>query len=169
MILNSSPTAMKNSSPFPMKSKFVFLGSLVLLASGIYFGGVQNLAEEQKLIEPNQTAGFLFQGTPVDFVSQGDESASSGSDLVAKYTQLYGKYQVNVYANRKFSKPTDQEIEALRLEAAALDKLYTQMTLEERRKIKKASFPYARLEVAGKVIYKKFEDLTPAERESLNC
>jgi hypothetical protein len=152
-----------------MKSKLVLLGSLVLLASGIYFGGVQNLAEEQELIEPNQTAGSLSESTPVNFVSQGDESASSGSDLVAKYTQLYGKYQVNVYANRKFSKPTDQEIEALRLEAAALDKLYTQMTLEERRKIKKASFPYARLEVAGKVIYKKFEDLTPAERESLNC
>ncbi len=152
-----------------MKSKLVLLGSLVLLASGIYVGGVQNLTKEQKLIEPNQTAGYLSQGTPVDFVSQGDESAPSDTDLVAKYTQLYGKYQVNVYANRKFSTPTDQEIEALRLEAAALDKLYTQMTLEERRKIKRASFPYAKLEVAGKVIYKKIEDLTPAERESLNC
>ena len=160
---------MKNSSPFPMKSKFAFLGSLVLLASGIYFGGVQNLTKEQELIEPNQTAGSFSESTPLDFVSQGDEPAPSGTDFVAKYTQLYGKYQVNVYANRKFSMPTDQEIDALRLEAAALDKLYTQMTLDERRKIKRASFPYARLEVAGKVIYKKFEDLTPAERESLNC
>ena len=42
---------MKNSSPFPMKSKFVFLGSLVLLAAGIYVGGVQNLTEEQEQIE----------------------------------------------------------------------------------------------------------------------
>lgn len=152
-----------------MKSKLVLLGSLVLLASGIYVGGVQNLTKEQKLIEPNQTSGSVSQSTPLDFVSQGDEPAPSGSNLVAKYTQLYGKYQVNVYANRKFSTPTDQEIEALRLEAAALDKLYTQMTLEERRKIKRASFPYAKLEVAGKVLYKKIEDLTPAERESLNC
>lgn len=160
---------MKNSSPFPMKSKLVLLGSLVLLAAGIYFGGAQNLTEEQELIEPNQTAGSLSEITPVDFVSQGEEPAPSGTDLVATYSYLYGKYQVKVYANRKFSKPTDQEIEALRLEATALDKLYTQMTLEERRKIKRASFPYARLEVAGKVIYKKFEDLTPAERESLNC
>lgn len=152
-----------------MKSKFVFLGSLVLLASGIYFGGVQNLTEEQEQIEPNQTAGFVSQGTPVNFVSQGDESATSGSDLVATYSYLYGKYQVKVYANRKFSMPTDQEIEALRLEAAALDKLYTQMTLKERTKIKRAAFPFFKLEEGGKTIYKKAEDLTPEERKKLNC
>lgn len=160
---------MKNSSPFPMKSKGVLVGSLMLLAAGIYFGGVQNLTKEQERIERNQTAGSLSQGTPVDFVSQGDESAPSGTDLVATYSYLYGKYQVKVYANRKFSMPTDQEIESLRLEAAALDKLYTQMTLEERRKIKRASFPYAQLEIDGKISYKKFEDLTPAERELLSC
>ena len=152
-----------------MKSKLVLLGSLVLLASGIYFGGVQNLTEEQEQIEPNQTAVSLSQGTPVNFVSQGAESSVNDLDLVAKYTKLYGKYQVKVYANRKFSMPTDQEIEALRLEAAALDKLYTQISLEERGKVKRASFPYAKLEVAGKVIYKKFEDLTQKERESLGC
>lgn len=127
------------------------------------------MTEEQELINPNQTALSLSQGAPVEFVSQGDDSAPSDTDLVATYIQLYGKYQVKVYANRKFSMPTDQEIEALRLEAAALDKLYTQMTLEERRKIKRASFPYAKLEVAGKVIYKKFEDLTQKERENLGC
>ena len=160
---------MKNSSSFPMKSKLVLLGSLVLLAAGIYFVGVQNLTEEQEQIEPNQTAGFLSQGTPVDFVSQGNEPASSGSDLVATYSYLYGKYQVKVYANRKFSMPTDLEIELLRMDAAALDQLYTKIPLEERGKVKRASFPYAKLEVAGKVIYKKFEDLTQKERESLGC
>ena len=160
---------MKNPSPFPMKSKFVFLGSLVLLAVGIYFGGVQNLTEEQEQIEPNQTAVSLSQGTPVDFVSQGDESAPSDTDLVDKYTKLYGKYQVKVFANRKFSVFTDKEIEALRLEAAALDKLYTQMTLKERTKIKRAAFPFFKLEEGGKTIYKKAEDLTPEERKKLNC
>jgi hypothetical protein len=160
---------MKNPSPFPMKSKFVFLGSLVLLAVGIYVGGVQNLTEEQEQIEPNQTAGFVSQGTPVDFVSQGDESAPSDTDLVDKYTKLYGKYQVKVFANRKFSVFTDKEIEALRLEAAALDKLYTQMTLKERTKIKRAAFPFFKLEEGGKTIYKKAEDLTPEERKKLNC
>ena len=76
---------------------------------------------------------------------------------------------MKVFANRKFSVFTDQEIEALRLEAAALDQLYTQMTLEERTKIKRASFPFVQLEVGGKTIYKKAEDLTPEERKSLNC
>ena len=160
---------MKNSSPFPMKSKLVLVGSLVLLAAGIYFGGVQILSEKQEVIESNQTARSSSQAAPVDFVSQGDESAPSGTDLVATYSYLYGKYQVKVYANRKFSMPTDLEIELLRMEAAALDQLYTQMTLEERTKIKRVSFPYAKLEVAGKVTYKKFEDLTQEEKESLNC
>ncbi len=160
---------MKNLSPFPMKSKGVLVGSLMLLAAGIYFGGVQILTQEEVVNDSNQTALSLSQGAPVAFVSQGDESAPSDTDLVATYIQLYGKYQVKVYANRKFSRPTDQEIEALRLEAAALDKLYIQISLEERRKIKRASFPYAQLEVDGKISYKKFEDLTPAERELLSC
>ncbi len=152
-----------------MKSRIVLVFSLLLLFAGIYFGGSQILTEEQVVNESNPTAVSLSQGVPVNFVSQGDESASSGSDLVAKYTQLYGKYQVKVYANRKFSVFTNQEIEALRLEAEALDKLYSQMTLEERTKIKRAAFPFFKLEEGGKTIYKKAEDLTPAERSKLSC
>ena len=160
---------MKNSSHFPMKSRIVLVFSLLLLFAGIYFGESQILTEEQAENESNPTAVSFSQGAPVNFVSQGAESSVNDSDLVATYTKLYGKYQVKVYANRKFSKPTDQEIEALRLEAAVLDQLYTQMTLEERTKIKRAAFPFVRLEVAGKTIYKKAEDLTPEERKSLNC
>ncbi len=160
---------MKNSSPFPMKSRIVLVFSLLLLFAGIYFGGSQILTEEQAENDSNPTAASFSQGTPVNFVSQGAESSVNDSDLVAKYSQLYGKYQVKVYANRKFSMPTDLEIELLRMDAAALDQLYTQIPLEERGKVKRASFPYAKLEVAGKVIYKKFEDLTQKERESLGC
>lgn len=160
---------MKNSSPFPMKSKGVLVGSLMLLAAGIYFGGVQLLTEEQEVIAFNQQADSFSQGTPIEFVSQGDESAPSGSDLVATYTKLYGKYQVKAFANHKFSMPSDQEIEALRLEATSLDQLYSKMTAEERKKIKRVSFPYAQFEVDGKISYKKFVDLTPAERELLSC
>ena len=43
------------------------------------------------------------------------------------------------------------------------------MSLEERKKIKRVSFPYGKLEVDGKVIYRRFEDLTQEERNSLNC
>ena len=160
---------MKNSSPFPMKSRIVLVFSLLLLFAGIYFGGSQILTEEQAENESNPTAVSLSQGAPVNFVSQGAETSVNDSDLVARYSYLYGKYQVKVYANRKFSMPTDLEIELLRMDAAALDHLYTQIPLEERGKVKRASFPYAKLEVAGKVIYKKFEDLTQKERESLGC
>lgn len=89
--------------------------------------------------------------------------------MLATYIELYGKYQVKVFANRQFSIPTDQEIEALRIEATALDQLYFKMSAAERTKIKRVSFPHAQLEVDGKISYKKFEDLTPAERESLKC
>ena len=160
---------MKNSSPFPMKSRIVLAISLLLLFAGLYFGGSQLLTEEQSVNESNPIAQSLSQGTPVDFVSQGAESSVNDTDLVATYSQLYGKYQVKVYANRKFSVFTDQEIEALRLEAAALEKLYSQMTLAERTKVKRAAFPFFKLEIGGKTTYKKAEDLTPEERKSLNC
>ena len=160
---------MKNSSPFPMKSRIVLVFSLLLLFAGIYFGGSQILTEEQVVNESNLSAVSFSQGAPVNFVSLGSETSVNDSDLVARYSYLYGKYQVKVYANRKFSMPTDLEIELLRMDAAALDQLYTQIPLEERGKVKRASFPYAKLEVAGKVIYKKFEDLTQKERESLGC
>ena len=160
---------MKNSSPFPMKSRIVLVFSLLLLFAGIYFGGSQILTEEQVVNESNLSAVSFSQGAPVNFVSQGAETSVNDSDLVARYSYLYGKYQVKVYANRKFSMPTDLEIELLRMDAAALDQLYTKIPLEERGKVKRASFPYAKLEVAGKVIYKKFEDLTQKERESLGC
>ena len=160
---------MKNSSPFPMKSRIVLAISLLLLFAGLYFGGSQLLTEEQSVNESNTIAQSLSQGTPVDFVSQGAESSVNDTDLVATYSQLYGKYQVKVYANRKFSVFTDQEIEALRLEAAALEKLYSQMTLAERTKVKRTAFPFFKLEEGGKTIYKKAEDLTPEERKSLNC
>jgi hypothetical protein len=55
------------------------------------------------------------------------------------------------------------------MESNALDQLYTQIPLKERGKVKRVSFPYAKLEVAGKVTYKRFEDLTQKERESLGC
>jgi hypothetical protein len=140
-----------------------------LLIAGIYFGGIRKSTAEEGLNIPNLTTVALSEDVPVSFVSQGNESSPSGADLVATYSYLYGKYQLKVYANRKFSMPTDLEIELLRMDAAALDQLYTQIPLEERGKVKRVSFPYAKLEVAGKVTYKRFEDLTQKERESLGC
>ncbi len=161
--------AMKNSTPFPMKSRLLFGTSLVLLFVGIYVGITRKSTAEEGINSSNFNTVALHEGAPVSFVSRGNESSPSDTDLVATYSQLYGKYQVKVYANRKFSNLTDQEIEKLRLEAATLDKIYTQMTLKERTKIKRTAFPFVKLEVDGKTTYKKLEDLTPEERKSLNC
>jgi hypothetical protein len=160
---------MKNSSPFPMNSKIVLMFSLLLLFAGVYFGGNQILTEEQELNETKSTTVAFAEGAPVSFVSQGNESSLSDTDLVATYRQLYGKFQLKAFANHKFVMPSDQEIEALRMESNALDQLYTQIPLEERGKVKRVSFPYAKLDVDGKVTYKRFEELTQKERESLGC
>jgi hypothetical protein len=160
---------MKNVTSFPMKSRLLFGISLVLLFAGVYFGIIRKSTTEEELISSNFETVALSEDAPVSFVSQGSEYATSDSDLVKTYIQLYGKFQLKVYSNRQFSIPTDQEIEALRMESNALDQLYTQIPLEERGKVKRVSFPYAKLEVAGKVTYKRFEDLTQKERESLGC
>jgi len=141
----------------------------MLVFTGIYFGVIRKSTAEEGLNSANLNTIALSENAPVSFVSQGNEFLPSGTDLVATYSQLYGKYQVKVYANRKFSNLTNHEIENLRLEAATLDKIYTQMTLKERTKIKRAAFPFVKLEVDGKTTYKKSEDLTPEERKSLNC
>jgi hypothetical protein len=160
---------MKNATSFPMKSRFLFGISLVLLFAGVYFGVIRKSTAEEGINSSNLNTVALSEDAQVRFVSQGSEYATSDSDLVKTYSQLYGKFQLKVYSNRQFSIPIDQEIEALRVESNALDQLYTQMTREERGKVKRVSFPYAKLEVAGKVTYKRFEDLTQKERESLGC
>jgi hypothetical protein len=160
---------MKNSNAFPMKSRLLFGTSLVLLFVGIYVGVTRKSIAEEGLNSANLNTIAYSENAPVSFVSQGNEFLPSGTDLVATYNQLYGKFQLKAFANRQFSIPPDQEIEALRVESNALDQLYTQIPLEERGKVKRVSFPYAKLEVAGKVTYKRFEDLTQKERESLGC
>ncbi len=152
-----------------MKSRLLFGISLVLLFTGFYFGVIRKSTAEEGLNGSNLNTGVFSEDAPVSFVSQGSEYATSDSELVKTYNQLYGKFQLKAFANRQFSIPPDQEIEALRMESNALDQLYTQIPLEERGKLKRVSFPYAKLEVAGKVTYKRFEDLTQKERESLGC
>jgi hypothetical protein len=160
---------MKNPTSFPMKSRLLFGISLALLFTGFYFGVIRKSTAEEGINSSNVNTVALSEDAPVSFVSQGNESSPSDTDLVATYNQLYGKFQLKAFANHKFAMPSDQEIEALRVESNALDQLYTQMSPEERGKVKRVSFPYAKLEVAGKVTYKRFEDLTQKERESLGC
>uniref|UniRef100_UPI004047CDC5 hypothetical protein n=1 Tax=Algoriphagus sp. TaxID=1872435 RepID=UPI004047CDC5 len=160
---------MKNHPPFSNNSRIALVFSLLVLFAGIYFGGSQMMMEDYAENQSNPTVISLSEGGPMNFVSPSDESSTNDTDLVARYSHLYGKYQVKINTKRNLSLPSDQEIEALRMEANQLNELYFKMSLEERKKIKRVSFPYAKLEVDGKVIYRRFEDLTQEERNSLNC
>ncbi len=160
---------MKNPSPFRNNSRIALVFSVLVIFAGIYLGGSQMMPEDHAENQSKPTVISLSQGGPMNFVSSNDEPSSNDTDLVARYSFLYGKYQVKINTKRNLSLPSVQEIEVLRMEANQLDQLYFKMSQEERKKIKKVSFPYAKLEVDGKVIYRRFEDLTQEERNSLNC
>lgn len=91
------------------------------------------------------------------------------SKTLKEYLALYGQYQTKVYENRPFSQPSNQEIEDLHGLFRSLEAKYNQLLFEERRSVKRAAFPFARIEKDGKVVFKKFEDLTVEERKELNC
>ncbi|WP_026951318.1 M56 family metallopeptidase [Algoriphagus mannitolivorans] len=92
---------------------------------------------------------------------------ASGGMPLDEYLVRYGQFQTKVNENRLFTMPSNTEIEALRKEFDALQASFLKLSLEERKKVRRASFPYARIEKEGLVIYKKFEDLTEEERATM--
>ena len=86
---------------------------------------------------------------------------------VSNYLKEFGEFQVKINKNRLFAQPSNQEIMGLQSQFRSLQASYNSLPFEERRKVKRASFPYARLEKDGKEIFKRFEDLTEEELKSL--
>ena len=119
---------MKNPPPFSNNSRIALVFSLLVLFAGIYFGGSQMMMEDHAENQSNPTVISLSQGGPMNFVSPSDESSTNDTDLVARYSHLYGKYQVKINTKRNLSLPSDQEIEALRMEANQLNELYFKMS-----------------------------------------
>ncbi|WP_332914240.1 hypothetical protein [Algoriphagus boritolerans] len=70
---------------------------------------------------------------------------------------------------RPFYSASTEEIEELRTQFLTLDKTYFNLSMEDRRKVQRANFPYAKIEKDGQIKYKKFEYLTPEERNALGC
>jgi biopolymer transport protein ExbD len=100
------------------------------------------------------------------------EFASSNGGRSAElqeYLALYGKYQTITYQNRLFEQPVifgvlhQQEI------FKELEAKYNRLSFEERRRVKRAAFPYVKLEKDGKEVFVKIEDLTPQQRKELGC
>jgi len=85
------------------------------------------------------------------------------------YQKQATEFQLKITKSGIFTQPSNEEIEELRTQFLALDQTYFNLSMEERRKVQRESFPYAKIEKDGQIIYKKFELLTPEERKSLGC
>lgn len=118
-------------------------------------------------------------GGTITFGSVGRESNKSGSSIsqvsesYIPSSRTFNKqaieFQLQITNAGLFNQPSNQEIEALRKEFLALESIYFNLSMEERRKVQRVSFPYAKIEKDGQIRYKKFEFLTPEERNTLGC
>lgn len=123
-------------------------------------------------------SGFLFSTKVAvdkveqDLTNQGSRKVqvlTASSQNLTTYLALYGKYQTQVNENRLFSNFTQEEMMRLEGEFRLLDLSFARLSLEERRQVKRASFPFAKITQDGKVTYKKIEDLTEEERKNMAC
>ena len=78
---------MKNPTSFTMKSRLLFGISLALLFTGFYFGVIRKSTAEEGINSSNVNTVGLSEDAPVSFVSQGNESSPSDTDLVVTYNQ----------------------------------------------------------------------------------
>lgn len=118
-------------------------------------------------------------GGTITFGSVGRESNKSGSSLSqvsesyipnsSTFNKQAIEFQLQIANAGLFNQPSNQEIEALRKKFLALESIYFNLSMEERRKVQRVSFPYAKIEKDGQIRYKKFEFLTQEERNTLGC
>ena len=87
----------------------------------------------------------------------------------SSYQKQATEFQLKISNAGMFTSPSEEEISGLRTQFRELETTYFNLTIEERRKVTRASFPYAKIEREGKVIYKRMEHLTPEERQELGC
>jgi len=109
----------------------------------------------------DQEIGSILHPVPT---SQDDRQTT-----LAEFKELNGVYQVKLNQKGPFAKKSDLEIKQLLDMFTSLQEKYTGLSYEDKRIIQRPSFPYARLEKDGKMIFKRFEDLTEEERKTLNC
>lgn len=91
------------------------------------------------------------------------------STTLAAFRELNGVYQVKLNGNGLYAKKTTHEIEGLHTLYLSLQEKYTALSYEDKRIIRRPTFPYFKLNEDGKVIFKRFEDLTEEERKSQAC
>jgi hypothetical protein len=128
-----------------------------LLAGIVYLFGEKVLAKGNEELVKSESVSTLKD--PPHFPVNG----------LSEYLALYGHYQTRAYENRLFSQPSNEEIESMLVSFRMLEAKYNQLPFEDRRRVKRASFPFAKIEMDGKVVYKKWEDLSEEEKKKTGC
>lgn len=88
---------------------------------------------------------------------------------VPGYQKQLAEFHIRTNENRLFAQPSNQEIVELQQLYNSLQANYISLSMEDRKKVKRANFPYAKIEKGSEIIYKKFGDLTPEEQRELGC
>jgi len=88
---------------------------------------------------------------------------------LAAFKELNGAYQVKLNQKGSFAKKSDLEIEQLFDIFTSLHEKYSGLSYEDKRIIRRPTFPYVRLEKDGNMVFKRLEDLTEEERKTLRC
>lgn len=115
----------------------------------------------------------LKQPFPPQNQTENQKSVSASNENSQKsltaFGELNGAYQVKLNQKGLFANKTEIEIKELFEFYTTLQEKYTALSYEDKRVIRTPIFPYARFERDGKVIFKRFEDLTEAERKEQKC
>ena len=85
------------------------------------------------------------------------------------YLSLYGQFQTKTYVNHLLTMPSEEEIKILEYHFRLLEESYFRLSIDDRRKVKRGTFPFAKINKNGKITYKKWVDLTEEEKKNLGC
>lgn len=87
----------------------------------------------------------------------------------SSYQKQLTEFEIRTNENRLFAQPSNQEIAEIQKLYNSLQTSYISLSMEDRRKVTRANFPYVKIDRDGKVFYKKVKDLTPEELQTLGC
>jgi biopolymer transport protein ExbD len=141
---------------------------------GIYtLSGFENTYGKNSSFGKKPMGGTITIGEVSPKNNKVKDNISSVSNQYIPTSQSYQKqateFQLRISNAGLFTQPSNEEIEELRTQFLALDQTYFDLSMEDRRKVQRANFPYAKIEKDGHIKYKKFEYLTPQERNALGC
>ncbi len=120
-------------------------------------------SSEKKTVRNNRSLGeeeLIYEFAS----SNGDRSLS-----LQEYLKLYGEYQTVTYENRLFAQPVRWAVLHQQKLFRVLEAKYNGLSFDDRRRVKRATFPYVKMEKDGKEVFLKVEDLTPQQRKELGC